>query len=149
MASKVGVKLVKSAAALNRQTKIGSSELQEYIDKSRASLYPEQLEWMDDRTVRISKPSKNVMQSGTSYTNCWRIDFNSDKRWENWLMGWTSSGDPMSNLSLNFPSKETAISFCEKNRFQWFLEEQPERKLRRKSYADNFSWDKRTRLSNK
>lgn len=118
-------------------------------DICRGLLYPDQMDWLDDVQVRISRPSKNVMQSGTSYMNTWKIEFNSQKRWENWLMGWTSSGDPVSNLTLNFPSKEEAIKFCDKNKLQWYVEEQPERKLRRKSYADNFSWNKRTRLGNK
>lgn len=115
----------------------------------RPVFYHEQMEWLDDRQVRISKPSKNVMQSGTAYTNGWKIEFDSQPRWENWLMGWTSTADPVSNLSLSFPTKEDAITYCEKNKLQWFVEEQPERKMRRKSYADNFSWNKRTRLGSK
>lgn len=107
------------------------------------------MEWLDERLVRISRPTKNVMQSGTAYTNSWKIEFNSEARYEYWLMGWTSSNDPLSNLSLTFPTKEAAIQFCEKNKLQWFVEEQPERKIRRKSYADNFSWNRRTRLGNK
>lgn len=125
-----------------------SKDVQE-LRTDRALFYPDQMEWLDERQVRISKPSKNVMQSGTAYTNSWKIEFNSQQRWENWLMGWTSSGDPLSNLSLNFPTKEDAIAFCDRNKLQWFVEEQPERKMRRKSYADNFSWDKRTRLGSK
>lgn len=124
--------------------------LEEYQPKTdRALLYPEQMEWLDERLVRISRPSKNVMQSGTAYTNTWKIEFDSKERWEYWLMGWTSSKDPVSNLTLNFPTKEDAIAFCDKNKLQWYVEEQPERKIRRKSYADNFSWNKRTRLGNK
>lgn len=115
----------------------------------RGLFYPEQMEWLDERLVRISRPTKNVMQSGTAYTDCWKIEFNSEKRYEYWLMGWTSSCDPVSNLSLTFPTKEDAIAFCERNKLQWFVEEQPTRKVRRKSYADNFSWDKRTRTGNK
>lgn len=102
-----------------------------------------------DRIVRISKPSKNVMQSGTAYTKDWIIEFNSEQRWNNWLMGWTSTADPLSNLVLKFPTRDDAITFCDKNNLHWFVEEQPERKLRRKSYADNFSWNKRTRLGSK
>lgn len=119
------------------------------LKTDRALLYPEEMEWLDERLVRISRPSKNVMQSGTFTTQTWKIEFNSQKRSEYWLMGWTSSADPVSNLSLNFPTKESAIAFCEKNKLQWFVEEQPERKVRKKSYADNFSWNKRTRLGNK
>lgn len=153
MANKVRSSLVKIVAnnaskPLQELTKTPDA-LQEIIANSRGSFYPEQLEWIDERLVRISKPSKNVMQSGTSNTNCWKIEFNSQQRWENWLMGWTSSGDPLSNFTLNFPTKDDAISYCEKNRLQWFVEEPPIRKLRRKSYADNFSWDKRTRLGSK
>lgn len=102
-----------------------------------------------ERQVRISRPSKNVMQSGTSYTNTWKIEYNSEPRYDYWLMGWTSSNDPLSNLSLTFPDKDSAIAYCERNKLQWFVDEQPERKTRKKSYADNFSWNKRTRLGNK
>lgn len=123
-------------------------DLQQYkVD--RALFYPEQMEWLDDRLVRISRPTKNVMQSGTTYTHTWKIEFDSQPRGEYWLMGWTSTADPVSNLSLSFPTKEAAIDFCERNQLQWFVEEQPERKVRRKSYADNFSWNKRTRLGSK
>lgn len=120
-------------------------ELEDY----GASLYPGELNWINERQVRISKPSKNVMQSGTAYTNSWKIEFDNKGRWESWLMGWTSSADPLSNFALTFPTKESAIAYCEKNKLQWFVEEQQERKTRRKSYADNFSWNKRTRLGNK
>lgn len=123
-------------------------ELQE-LRTDRPLLYPDQMEWLDERLVRISRPTKNVMQSGTAYTNCWKIEFNSEPRYEYWLIGWTSTNDPVSNLSLNFPTKEAAIAFCERNKLQWFVEEQPNRKIRRKSYADNFSWNKRTRLGSK
>lgn len=116
---------------------------------ARPLFYHDQMEWLDDRLVRISRPSKNVMQSGTAYTNCWTVEFDSQPRDEEWLMGWTGTKDPMSNMSLEFPTKEAAISFCERNKFHWFLEEQPERRIRKKSYADNFSWDKRTRLGSK
>lgn len=106
-------------------------------------------EHIHTRRVRISKPSKNVMQSGTNYMNKWKIEFETRERYENWLIGWTSSRDPLSNMSVTFTNKEDAIAFCEKNNWYWFVEEQPERKLRKKSYGDNFAWNKRTRLGNK
>lgn len=124
-------------------------ELEEIRPVDRPLFYHNQMEWLDERVVRISKPSKNVMQSGTAYTNCWKIDFDSQPRDEYWLMGWTGTTDPLSNSTLTFPTKESAIDYCEQNKLQWFLEEQQERKVRRKSYADNFSWNKRTRLGSK
>ena len=126
----------------------GRVELDE-LRVDRPSFYHNQMDWLDERVVRISKPTKNVMQSGTAYTNCWKIDFDSQPRDEYWLMGWTGTTDPMSNTSLTFPSKDSAIEFCEQNKLQWFVEEQPERRIRLKSYADNFSWNKRTRLGSK
>lgn len=134
--------------------KVATSEsrdelIHEELRSQRPLFCHEQMEWLDDRLVRISKPSKNVMQSGTAYTNNWKIEFNTQERFEYWLMGWTGTADPVSNLSLNFPTKDDAIAFCEKNQLPWYVEEQPERKIRRKSYADNFSWNKRTRTTNK
>ena len=39
-------------------------------------------------------------------------------RWENPLMGWTSTGDPYANLgdhTLSFDSKEAAVDFVQKH----------------------------------
>lgn len=124
-------------------------DLEEFQPVDRPLFYHDQMEFLDERQVRISKPTKNVMQSGTAYTNTWKIDFDSKERWEYWLIGWASSKDPLSNMSLTFPSKEDAIAFCDKNKLQWYVEDQPERKVRRKSYADNFAYKKRYRLGNK
>lgn len=43
------------------------------------------------RRVRIYKPAKNAMQSGTFDTQKWKLDFENRERWENPLMGWTST----------------------------------------------------------
>lgn len=60
------------------------------------------------------------------------------------------SGDPLSNLQVEFSSKEEAIVHCEKNGWQWYIdgEEKPAKK-RVKNYGINFAWDKRTRVSTK
>lgn len=134
-----------------RLPSIADDEQKELLDLrlDTGYMYPNQMDWIDERQVRISKPSKNVMQSGTASTNNWKIEFDSKERFDNWLMGWASTADPLSNMTLSFPTKESAIAFCEKNRLQWFLEEQPKRRIRKKSYADNFAYNKRTRLGNK
>jgi hypothetical protein len=54
------------------------------------------------------------MQSGTDKLKKWKVEFNSKERWENHLMGWGSSGDAMSNTQLEFPSKEDAIIYCQR-----------------------------------
>lgn len=48
-------------------------------------------EHIKDRLVKISKITKNVMQSGTDNTHNWIMEFDNRQRWENPLMGWTST----------------------------------------------------------
>jgi len=100
-----------------------------------------------ERTVRIYKPAKNAMQSGTAGIKRWKIEWENRERWENPLMGWSSSADPLSNLLLDFADKEEAIAFCEKNAWDYVLEDPKERAPKVKAYANNFAWNKRTRKS--
>lgn len=90
------------------------------------------------------------MQSGTANTHHWEIEFDNRERWENSLMGWASSGDPLSNTVVSFNTKEEAIAHCEKAGWKWFVSpvEKPKQK-KPKNYAEIFSWDKRTRASTK
>ncbi|XP_014250362.1 NADH dehydrogenase [ubiquinone] iron-sulfur protein 4, mitochondrial-like [Cimex lectularius] len=106
-------------------------------------------EHIKGRRVRISLASKSPMQSGTDNTHSWVMTFDTRVRWENPLMGWTSTGDPLSNMSLEFTSKEDAVSFCDKNGWEWFIESEKPTAFKVKSYGYNFSWDKRTRVSTK
>lgn len=43
------------------------------------------------RRVRIYIPPKNAMQSGTNNIQNWEMQMDNRERWENPLMGWTSS----------------------------------------------------------
>jgi len=106
-------------------------------------------EHIKTRRVRIFRPSKNSMQSGTSNTHKWRMEFETRERWENPLMGWASSGDPLSNLNIDFHDKDDAIAFCEKNGWPWFVEEPIDKKPKAKTYGANFSWNRKTRVSTK
>uniref|UniRef100_T1H621 NADH dehydrogenase [ubiquinone] iron-sulfur protein 4, mitochondrial n=1 Tax=Megaselia scalaris TaxID=36166 RepID=T1H621_MEGSC len=107
-------------------------------------------EHVKTRRVCISRPAKNSMQSGTNNLDYWKIDFDNRERWENPLMGWASTGDPLSNMQVEFNSKEEAIAHCEKNGYKWFLEQEEQAKPARvKNYGSNFSWNKRTRVSTK
>ncbi|XP_022200416.2 NADH dehydrogenase [ubiquinone] iron-sulfur protein 4, mitochondrial [Nilaparvata lugens] len=117
------------------------------MDVSLISGVPE--EHVKERRVRIFSSSKNAMQSGTDNVGVWSMEFETRERWENPLMGWTSSGDPLSNLKLEFNSTEDAIDFCEKNGWSWYVEKEKKIKARGKSYAVNFAWNKRSRVSTK
>lgn len=106
-------------------------------------------EHIKSRKAFIRIPTRNTMQSGTNNLHKWRITFDERERWENPLMGWTSTADPLSNLELNFSTREDAIAFCEKNGWEWDTEDPPVKPKRVKSYAGNFSWNKRNRLTTK
>lgn len=65
-------------------------------------------------------------------------------------MGWGSSGDCLSNMVLQFSEKEDAIAFCEKNGWNYSVDEpQVAKRPKRKSYAANFAWNSRTRNPSK
>ncbi|KAG0411202.1 hypothetical protein HPB47_011667 [Ixodes persulcatus] len=113
-------------------------------------------EHIKTRRVRIFVPARNTMQSGTNNTHAWRMDkvVGEGQRRSKVLKYLTVSlflnrGDPLSNMNINFSSKEAAMSFCEKNGWEYFVDEPAPRRSPRKSYGDNFSWNKRTRVSTK
>lgn len=92
-----------------------------------------------DRTALIFRPSRNVMQSGRAQTHKWLIQFNCDvPRWENPLMGWSSSRDPVQGTNLKFESKEEAIKFAKDQGWAYEVKESEEVPMKPKNYAENF-----------
>ena len=79
------------------------------------------------------------MQSGLKKFDKWLLEFIIDKPGINPLMGWESSSDTYSELNLEFSSKELAIDYAKKNKINYELIEPKERKIVKKSYADNFT----------
>ena len=79
------------------------------------------------------------MQSGLKKFDKWLLEFITDKPGINPLMGWESSSDTYSELNLEFSSKELAIDYAKKNKINYELIEPKERKIVKKSYADNFT----------
>ena len=53
-------------------------------------------------------------------------------------MGWETSKDTMSEIRLEFSTKEQAINYAKKNNINYYLIDSNERKLIKKSYSDNF-----------
>ena len=78
------------------------------------------------------------MQSGTGKANKWILEFITKDPTKNPLMGWESSSDTLTELKLQFPSKELAISYAKKKKIDFELIEPKKRKTVKKSYADNF-----------
>jgi hypothetical protein len=93
--------------------------------------------------VRIYQPAKTAMQSGWAGTQKWRLEFAPGAaRLADPLMGWTSSTDTRSQVRLTFDTKEEAIAFAEKHGLPYVVEEPHRRKVRPRSYADNFRFDR-------
>ena len=79
------------------------------------------------------------MQSGLGKTVKWLLQFETKDPTTNPLMGWESSSDTLSELLLEFSSKELAIDYAKKNKIDYELIEPKERKFIKKSYSDNFT----------
>ena len=103
----------------------------------------------------IYSPARAACQQGKALIGNWKIHPGEQQKWENPLMGWTSSGDALThqfNSTVNFESKEAAVAFCEK--YGWEYEVMEPQKMGRgtstipgagkagtrpKSYGDNFA----------
>ena len=78
------------------------------------------------------------MQSGTAKSNKWILEFITKDPTKNPLMGWESSSDTLTELKLEFSSRELAINYAKKKKIDFDLIEPKKRKTVKKSYADNF-----------
>ena len=78
------------------------------------------------------------MQSGDRNTKNWLLEFDTLNTGINPLMGWETSNDTMSEVKLEFSTKEQAINFAKKNDIMYYIVEPQKRKIIKKSYSDNF-----------
>ncbi|XP_060194724.1 NADH dehydrogenase [ubiquinone] iron-sulfur protein 4, mitochondrial [Lycium barbarum] len=95
------------------------------------------------RRVVIFSPARTASQQGSGKVGKWKINFMSTQKWENPLMGWTSTGDPYANVgdsALTFESEEAAKAFAEKHGWEYRVKKRHTPVLKIKSYADNFKW---------
>ena len=90
------------------------------------------------RKAKIYKPSKTAMQSGTRNTKNWLLEFDTLNTGINPLMGWETSEDTMSEVKLEFPTKEEALNYAKKNKIDYYIVEPQKNKIIKKSYSDNF-----------
>ena len=90
------------------------------------------------KKAKIYIPTKNSMQSGLGKMDKWVIEFITNNASISPLMGWESSNDMMSEIKLDFSSKEMAIEYAKKNKIDYDLIEPKKKKTIKKSYADNF-----------
>ena len=79
------------------------------------------------------------MQSGLAKSDKWIIEYIVDQPGLNPLMGWETTTDTLSELKLEFSSKEKAIEYAKKNNIEFEIIEEKIRKIIKKSYSDNFT----------
>ena len=78
------------------------------------------------------------MQSGLGKTDKWILEFETKDPTTNPLMGWESSSDTLSELKLEFSTKDKAIDYAKKKKIDFEIIKPKRRKIIKKSYADNF-----------
>ena len=91
------------------------------------------------KKAKIYIPTKTAMQSGLAKTNKWIIEFKTKDSSTEPLMGWESSTDTLSELKLEFSTKESAIDYAKRNKIIFEVVEPKQRKILKKSYSDNFT----------
>ena len=90
------------------------------------------------KKAKIFSPNKSAMQSGLNKTGKWILEFETKDPTTNPLMGWESSSDTLTELRLEFSTKENAINYEKKKKIDFEIIEPKKRKTVKKSYADNF-----------
>ena len=94
--------------------------------------------------ARIYSPAKTAMQSGRAGSGRWLLEYApSAARPVDSLTGWTGSCDMMADeIRLWFETREAAVAYAERHGISYRVIERQERKIRPKSYADNFRWQR-------
>jgi hypothetical protein len=90
------------------------------------------------KKAKIYVPSKTPMQSGVGKNKLWIIEFETEDTGINPLMGWESSSDTLSEVKLEFTTKDLAIEYAKKNKIDFEIIDPNKKKVIKKSYADNF-----------
>ena len=68
------------------------------------------------KKAKIYKPTKTAMQSGKRNTKNWILEFDTLDNGINPLMGWETSKDTLSEIKLEFQTKDQAIKYAKKNK---------------------------------
>ena len=93
--------------------------------------------------VNIYQPRKTATQSGRGKTKEWFVEFEPQSPQKNdVLMGWIGQGDTRNQIKMRFSTREAAIEFCEKRGLDYQVADHKRRKVKPKSYSDNFAHDR-------
>ena len=78
------------------------------------------------------------MQSGKRNTKKWLLEFYTLDNGVDPLRGWESSKDTMSEVKLEFSTREEALNYAKRNNIDYYIVEPQKSKIIKKSYTDNF-----------
>ena len=98
--------------------------------------------------ARIFQPARNAMQSGTARSRGWVLEFTpATEREIDPLMGWTSSGDTQSQVTLRFDTREQAEAYAKARGIRAEVQVPQKRavNIRLRGYGENFAPDRRIR----
>ena len=91
--------------------------------------------------AKIYQPPKSATQSGKANTDNWVLEYELETpRRPDRLMGWTSAGDTLNQVRMNFPCKEAAISFAQNKRIDYTVIDPKPHRIKPQSYLDNFKF---------
>ena len=90
------------------------------------------------KRAKIYKPTQTAMQAGKRNTKNWLLEFDTMNTGVDPLMGWETSKDTMSEVKLEFSTKQEALNYAKKNNINYYVVEPQKRKIIKKSYTDNF-----------
>jgi ETC complex I subunit conserved region len=94
-------------------------------------------------TVLIYQPAKNAMQSGLAKTKRWKLEFPPQSgQYVEPLMGWVGQRDTQQQLAMFFDTCDEAVAYAQEHGLKYQIREPHKRRLRPKSYADNFRFEK-------
>jgi len=86
------------------------------------------------------------MSSGTARTRVWLLEFApAEARSIDPLMGWTSSNDTQSQVSLQFDTREAAVEYAREHGIDAQVQDPNKRKanIRPGGYGENFATQRR------
>jgi hypothetical protein len=94
--------------------------------------------------ARIYRPARTAMQqSGQADNNHWLLEFvPQSSPYIDPLMGWTGMTDTTRELYIKFTTQEEAIDYAKRNHIEFELKEPEPRKIKPKSYAANFTFNR-------
>jgi hypothetical protein len=80
------------------------------------------------KKAKIYIPNKSPMQSGDGKTDKWLLEFETKDPTKNPLMGWESSSDTLTELRLEFSTKDLAVNYAKKKKIQYEIIEPKKKK---------------------